>query len=227
MTGRVLIIDDEPALVGILHPVLEATGWTVFSASTAIEGLRRARTEAPDIILLDLGLPDLDGKELIPSLRALEDVAVIVVSARHQEAEKVVALDAGADDYVDKPFEIGELAARIRAAQRRLRSKARANTLESSDLSIDFDRRLVKVQGESVKLSPKEFELLRTLGEHVGQVVTHKRLLLAGWGDPNIDPQYLRSYIGLLRQKLEADPAEPRLLVTESGVGYRLVLDDQ
>lgn len=227
MSGRLLIIDDEPALVRILHPVLEAAGWTVFSAARAIEGLRLARREAPDIVLLDLGLPDLDGKELIPSLCALEGVAVIVVSARHQEAEKVAALDAGADDYVDKPFDIGELTARIRVAQRRLRAKARAHGLESAELSIDFDRRLVTLQGEPVKLSPKEFELLRTLAEHVGQVVTQKRLLLAGWGDPNIDPQYLRSYIGLLRQKLEEDPAEPRLLVTESGVGYRLVVEPE
>lgn len=225
MSGRLLIIDDEPALVGILHPVLEATGWTVFSAASAVEGLSLARDQAPDIVLLDLGLPDLDGKELIPSLRALENVAVIVVSARHQEAEKVVALDAGADDYVDKPFDIGELAARIRAAQRRLRARARADALESHALSIDFDRRLVRIQGEPVKLSPKEFAILRILGEHVGQVVTHKRLLLAGWGDPNVDPQYLRSYIALLRQKLEEDPAEPRLLVTEAGVGYRLALE--
>lgn len=226
MTGRILIIDDEPAIVRILHPVLEATGWTVFSATTAVEGLRVARAEAPEIILLDLGLPDMDGKELIPSLGRLDEIAIIVISARHQETEKVIALDAGADDYVDKPFDIDELTARIRAAQRRLRArKPRADTLDTPELFIDFRQRTVMLLGEQVKLSPKEYDLLRTLAEHAGQVVTHKRLLLAGWGDPHVDPQYLRSYIALLRQKLEEDPAEPRLLVTEAGVGYRLRLE--
>jgi len=223
MTLRILIIDDEPAIARVLQPVLTAAGAMVFSAANAVEGLRMAKENAPNLILLDLGLPDADGKDLISDLHAQGETAVIVISARHQETEKVAALDAGADDYVDKPFNIDELLARIRAAQRRLLSQSpKSDVFESEELTIDFRRREVRLMGEEVKLSPKEYDLLRTLAEHAGQVVTHKRLLLAGWGDPTADAQYLRSYIALLRQKLEEDPAEPRLVLTEPGVGYRL-----
>ena len=220
MSARILIIDDELAIVRALQPVLVARGWTVFMAADAVQGLRCAREEAVDLILLDLGLPDADGKDLIPSLRGIGDVPIIVISARHQEAEKVAALAAGADDYVDKPFGIDELMARIRAAQRR-RGGAGA-ILKTATIEVDGARRRVRLLGENVKVSPKEFELLRCLADHAGQVVTHRRLLLAGWGDPAADPQYLRTYIGLLRQKLEEDPSEPRLVLTEPGVGYRL-----
>ncbi|MDP9415481.1 MAG: response regulator transcription factor, partial [Pseudomonadota bacterium] len=220
MSLRILILDDEPAIARVLQPVLSATGSVVFGAANAVQGLRIARENAVNLVLLDLGLPDADGKDLISSFRSIGEVAVIVISARHQDSEKVAALDAGADDYVDKPFNIDELLARIRAAQRRLPSQApRADIFESRDLTIDFRRREVRLMGEEVKLSPKEYDLLRTLAEHSGQVVTHRRLLLAGWGDPSADAQYLRSYIALLRQKLEEDPAEPRLVLTELGVG--------
>lgn len=223
MTLRILIVDDEPAIARVLQPVLRAAGAVVFSAANAVDGLRMAKESAPNLILLDLGLPDADGKDLISNLRAQGKVAVIVISARHQESEKVAALDAGADDYVDKPFNIDELLARIRAAQRRLLSQSpKADMFESEELTINFSRREVRLMGEEIKLSPKEYDLLRTLAEHAGQVVTHKRLLLAGWGDPTADAQYLRSYVALLRQKLEEDPAEPRLVLTETGVGYRL-----
>jgi len=223
VTARILIIDDEPAIARVLHPVLSATGSVVFTAATAVEGLKISRENAIDLVLLDLGLPDADGKDLISELRSFGDVAIIVISARHQEVEKVAALDAGADDYVDKPFNIDELLARIRASQRRLqRTSPNAEVFESRDLTINFPLREVRLMGYEIKLSPKEFDLLRTLAEHAGQVVTHRRLLLAGWGDPATDPQYLRSYIALLRQKLEEDPAEPRLIMTEPGVGYRL-----
>jgi two-component system KDP operon response regulator KdpE len=223
MNSRILILDDEPAIARVLQPVLEATGATVFSAGTAQDGLRAARDNAVDMVLLDLGLPDADGKELISSLRGMGEMAIIVISARHQGTEKVAALDAGADDYVDKPFDIEELMARIRVAERRVRSHSlRAGVIHAGDLSLDLATREVRLMGEEIKLSPKEYELLRTLAEHWGQVVTHRRLLLAGWGDPAADPQYLRSYIALLRQKLEVDAAEPTLLVTEPGVGYRL-----
>lgn len=221
---RILIIDDEPAIARVLQPVLTATGATVFTAGNAAEGLNAAKEQAVDLVLLDLGLPDADGKELISQLQGPGGVAVIVISARHQEAEKVAALDAGADDYVDKPFNIEELLARIRASQRRLANlRPSAVTLEVGDLLIDTASRSAKLMEVEIKLSPKEFELLRTLAEHAGQVVTHRRLLLAGWSDPAADPQYLRTYIGLLRQKLEEDPAEPRLILSEPGVGYRLV----
>lgn len=223
MTARILIIDDEPAIARVLHPVLSATGSVVFTAATAVEGLKIAEANAINLVLLDLGLPDADGKDLISKLRSFGDVAIIIISARHQEMEKVTALDAGADDYVDKPFNIDELLARIRASQRRLqRASPTAEVFESRDLAINFPLREVRLMGYEIKLSPKEFDLLRTLAEHAGQVVTHRRLLLAGWGDPMADPQYLRSYVALLRQKLEEDPAEPRLVITEPGVGYRL-----
>ena len=223
MTLRILILDDEPAISRVLQPVLSATGSEVFTAANAVQGLRIARENAVNLVLLDLGLPDADGKDLISSLRSIGEVAVIVISARHQDSEKVAALDAGADDYVDKPFNIDELLARIRAAQRRLPSHApKSDIFETRDLTMDFRRREVRILGEEVKLSPKEYDLLRTLAEHSGQVVTHRRLLLAGWGDPSADAQYLRTYIALLRQKLEEDPAEPRLVLTELGVGYRL-----
>jgi two-component system KDP operon response regulator KdpE len=223
MNDRILIIDDEPAIAAVLKPVLAATGCEVFSAGTAVEGIRTAREQAIDVVLLDLGLPDLDGKDLIPHLLAGGGTAIIVISARHQESEKVAALDAGADDYVDKPFNMRELTARIGAARRRLAALRRTSgTIEVGEISVDTRTREVRIMGEEVKLSPKEYELLRTLAEHAGQVVTHRRLLLTGWGDPGADPQYLRSYIALLRQKLEEDSAEPRLIVTEPGVGYRL-----
>jgi two-component system KDP operon response regulator KdpE len=223
MTGRILIVDDEPAIIRALQPVLAAQGWQVFTADAALEGLRVARAQAVDLVLLDLGLPDLDGKEVIAGLRALGRIAVIVVSARHQEAEKIAALDLGADDYVDKPFSIDELMARVRAAQRRLEAGASASAVVAAgEVSIDLGQRKVSLAGDEVKVSPKEFELLRALAEHSGQVVTQRRLLLSGWGDPTADPQYLRTYIALLRQKLEADPSEPRIIVTEPGVGYRL-----
>lgn len=223
MNTRILIVDDEPAIARVLQPVLQAKGATVYAAATAAEGLALAERNEVEIVLLDLGLPDADGKDLISDLRSRAGTAVIVVSARHLEAEKVAALDAGADDYVDKPFNIEELLARIRAAERRLPSRAREGSrIEAGDLEIDLGTREVRVMGEVTKLSPKEFALLRVLAEHAGQVVTHRRLLLAGWADPDADPQYLRSYIALLRQKLEEDAAEPQLLLSEPGVGYRL-----
>jgi len=222
---RILIIDDEPAIAGTLAPVLASQGYDVRTAASAAEGLAAARATAFDIVLLDLGLPDADGKDLIGQLRALNDMAILVLSARHQETEKVAALDEGAEDFINKPFGIDELLARIRVALRRLTKDERRSTeFRSGDLVISYDRRQVRLMGDEMKLSPKEFDLLEALARKAGQVVTHRRLLLAGWQDPSIDGQYLRSYIGLLRQKLEEDPAEPRLILTESGVGYRLAV---
>jgi two-component system, OmpR family, KDP operon response regulator KdpE len=221
--SRILLVDDEPALIGVLEPVLGAAGYSVCTAPDGLSALRLAETFDPEVVLLDLGLPDMDGKEVIASLRAASGVPIIVISARHQEAEKIAALDLGADDYVNKPFEIGELMARIRAAIRRRASLTSApGTYRSGPLEIDFVARRVLLAGDPVKLSPKEYDLLRTLALSAGQVVTQKRLLAAGWGSASADSQYLRVYIGLLRQKIEEDPGEPRLLVTEPGVGYRL-----
>lgn len=222
MSPRILIVDDEVAITRALQPVLTSQGWDVFTAHRGADGLRTALEEAVDLVLLDLGLPDADGKDLIPELRSKGAASIIVISARHQEAEKVAALDAGADDYVDKPFGIDELMARVRAAQRRAAGPIAGGTIDAGPIAIDTQRRNVWLQGEEIRLSPKEFDLLRLLCERAGQVVTQRRLLLAGWGDPGSDPQYLRTYIALLRQKLEEDPSEPRLILTEPGVGYRL-----
>jgi len=217
---RILLVDDEPSLLAVLEPVLTAAGYAVSVASTGMNALAQVNDDRPDVILLDLGLPDMDGKDVIRSLRGLEGLPIIVISARHQEAEKIAALDEGADDYVDKPFEIGELMARIRAALRR--HSRQPATFSAGPLAIDFATRIVTLDGDVLKLSPKEYELLRTLALSAGQVVTHKRLLAAGWGASATDTQYLRVYISLLRQKIEEDPADPEILLTEPGVGYRL-----
>ena len=224
---HLLLIDDEPSLVAVLEPVLGAAGYRVTTAADGASAIWLAGDENPDVILLDLGLPDIDGKEVIRSIRATSGVPIIIISARHQEGEKVAALDEGADDYVNKPFEIGELMARIRAALRRsssLHHQPAAYT--GGPLHIDFAERRVTIGGEQVRLSPKEHDLLVALALSAGQVVTHKRLLAAGWGPEGADGQYLRVYIGLLRQKIEEDPAEPRLILTEPGVGYRLVTSE-
>lgn len=216
MTDHILVVDDEPSLIGVLEPMLGATGYKMTSAATGRHALAIADEADPDVILLDLGLPDMDGKEVIRVLREHNHVPIIIISARHQEAEKIAALDEGADDYVNKPFQIGELMAGIRAALRR-RSNQRTNRkiYRSGLLEIDFPGRRVTLGDETVKLSPKEYA--DRLARSAGHVVTHKRLLAAGWGEETTDTQYLRVYIGLLRQKIEEDPSDPRLLLTEPG----------
>jgi two-component system KDP operon response regulator KdpE len=224
--NTVLVIDDEADIHKVLKPVLASAGWHVLTAATASHGVRVAKANAISVVLLDLGLPDADGKEIIEELQRTNPLSIIVVSARHQDSEKVAALDAGADDYVDKPFNIDELLARTRVAERR----AGAWTLKApeqyhaGEIGMDTALRRVTLGGFEIKLSPKEFDILRELMAHAGQVVTHRRLLMAGWADVTIDPRYLRSYIALLRQKLEEDPSEPRLLRSEPGVGYRLTI---
>jgi len=220
--AHILLIDDEAALTGVLRPVLTAAGHAVTVAATAAEGITGVDELDPDVILLDLGLPDADGKTVIRALRIKRDTPIIVISARHQEGEKIAALDEGADDYVDKPFDIGELMARIRVALRRTRGTEAATRYQAGPLAIDFEMRQVTLDGEALRLSPKEYDLLLALARHAGRVVTHKRLLAAGWGADSADTQYLRVYIGLLRQKIESDPGDPKLLLTEPGVGYRL-----
>lgn len=222
---KLLLVDDEPAIQRALAPVLRSDGWTVVEAATATEALERSSDEVIDVVLLDLGLPDADGKDIIAALRGGDPLAVIILSARHQEAEKVAALDAGADDYVDKPFRMEELRARIRAAERRLKEQLGSpRTLQVGSLILSVDLREVTLDGMEVRLSPKEFNLLRELMAHAGQVVTYRRLLIAGWGSPAIDQQYLRGYVAMLRQKLEEDPSEPRLILSEPSVGYRLAI---
>jgi len=220
--AHILLVDDEAALTAVLRPVLAAAGHDVTTGASGLEAVRQADLLQPDVILLDLGLPDQDGKAVIRTIRIKHDLPIIVISARHQEGEKIAALDEGADDYVDKPFEIGELMARIRVVLRRKPGAEAATRYRSGPLAIDFDTRQVMLGGETLKLSPKEYDLLLALARNPGRVVTHKRLLVAGWGHDSADTQYLRVYMGLLRQKIEEDPSDPRLLLTEPGVGYRI-----
>jgi len=222
---KILLVDDEQAIVTALTPVLQSQGYRIVTADSAAAALQAAEQAQFDLILLDLGLPDADGIDIIGKLKQLTEAVIIILSARHQETEKVRALDEGADDYVNKPFGIEELLARLRAAVRRLRTPAGVlqEKFVSEELVVDFALREVRLMGEEMKLSPKEFALLEVLCRHAGQVVTHRKLLIAGWNDPHADGQYLRSYVALLRQKLEYDVAEPQLILTEPGVGYRLV----
>ena len=220
---RILIVDDEPQIQQFLRVALDAAGYDSLPAPTAAEGLRLAATRAPDAILLDLGLPDRDGKEALRDLRTFSKVPVIVLSARDRETEKIEALDLGADDYVEKPFGIGELLARLRAALRHSAGPSRLETvLNVGALKIDFDRRVVTRRDEIVHLTPKEYDLLAILARNAGRVVTHTQILETVWGPAHRDDtQYLRVFIGQLRTKIEDDPGAPRFIKTEAGVGYR------
>lgn len=220
---HVLLIDDEAPIVRVLTSSLAAAGYRVSSAGAGAAALAVIAQTAPDVVVLDLGLPDMDGKEIIARLREWCDAPIVVLSARHDETERIAALDEGADDYVTKPFHMGELQARLRAALRHRARRDQQRGFSSGGLVVDFERRRVTVEGQEIKLPKKEFDLLRTLAQHAGQVVTHKQLLAAGWGGAVTDTQFVRVYIGTLRQKLEADPSAPRLILTEPGIGYRLV----
>ncbi|HWU02661.1 MAG TPA: response regulator transcription factor [Novosphingobium sp.] len=225
MNGHILVVDDEPGILRALRSALRAVGHVVSVASDGNAAIATVTVENPDVILLDLGLPDMDGKDVISQLRGQCATPIIVISARHAEEEKIAALDRGADDYVDKPFVLGELLARVRAALRRSKgSSTPAERFDGGELSMDYATREVKLRGEVIRLSPKEYNLLRTLADSAGQVVTQKRLLAAGWGRSEADPQYLRVYVGMLRNKIELNPSEPAMLLTEPGVGYRLMV---
>jgi two-component system KDP operon response regulator KdpE len=223
----VLAIDDEPAILRFLRTSLSAQDYDVLEADTGEGGLALLQRNAVDVVMLDLGLPDIDGLEVLCRMRASgSTVPVIVLSSRGDETGKVAALDGGADDYVTKPFGMDELLARIRAAVRhRLQQEGEKPVFKSGDLSVDLVRRLVTVRGEPVKLTPREYDLLRVLVAHNGKVLTHKFLLHEVWGGET-DIQYLRIYIRTLRQKIEADPEQPKLVQTEQGVGYRLRAPD-
>ena len=225
---RVLIVDDEPQIRRFLRASLSAHGYRVVEASCGREAIALTTTERPELLLLDLGLPDMDGLEVIRRLREWSAVPIIVISVRGQEAEKIAALDGGADDYVTKPFGMGELLARLRAALRhRLQAEVGEPLFRCGALSVDLLRRIVSVDGREVKLTPKEYDLLRTLVTHAGKVVTHQYLLREVWGPGSLyETHYLRVYIGQLRQKIEPDPAQPRYILTEPGVGYRLRVDE-
>ncbi|HSE74386.1 MAG TPA: response regulator transcription factor, partial [Dongiaceae bacterium] len=220
---NVLIVDDEPQIVKTLRLSLSAAGHNVLTAANASETLDVLRRETVDTMIIDLGLPDRDGKEVIAEVRQWSDLPIIVLSARHLEGEKIAALDAGASDYVNKPFSMGELLARLRVALRLHHSRSTMHAYRSHGLAIDFAARQVVVRGKEMHLTPKEFDLLRVLAQHAGQVVTRNQLLSFVWGvGEKRDSQILRVLVGQLRQKIEADPRVPALLLTEPGIGYRL-----
>jgi two-component system, OmpR family, KDP operon response regulator KdpE len=223
-----LVIDDERQIRKLLRIVLEQEHYRVLEAETGKQGLSDIALRRPDVVLLDLGLPDMDGLAVLKRLREWTHVPVLILSVREGPEDKVSALDAGADDYVTKPFEAGELLARLRAMQRRATSASDEPFFHAGSLEIDFNARAVTVKGREVKLTPTEYALLKILAQHAGKVVTHKQLLREVWG-PNAEEQsqYLRVYMTHLRKKIEPADAREKLLRTESGVGYRLVPPQQ
>ena len=224
--GKVLVVEDEAEIRRFVRLSLQAEGLDVSEAETVQRGLIEAGTRRPDLVVLDLGLPDGDGIDFIRGLRAWSQIPVIVLSARTMEADKIAALDAGADDYLVKPFGTGELLARVRAQLRRhVRASAEAESvLEFGDVRIDLAHRTVERAGTALHLTPLEYRLLTHLASHPNRVLTHPQLLRAVWGPSHAqDTHYVRIYMGHLRAKLEVDPSQPRHLVTELGVGYRFV----
>jgi two-component system KDP operon response regulator KdpE len=225
----ILLIEDEPQMQRLLRIILQGHGFSIVEAQTGQEGLMQAATRAPDVILLDLGLPDIDGLEVTRRVREWSDVPIIVISAREQEQDKIKALDAGADDYLTKPFAAGELLARIRVAMRHkamLQSGEKESIFILDALRVDLVRRQVFLNEKEVHLTPIEYKLLTVLIKNAGKVVTHSQLLKEVWGPSYLrETQYLRVYMTQLRHKLEADPARPRFLMNEPGIGYRLKID--
>ena len=221
MSTRILIIDDEPQIQRFLGHALTASGYIVTQAATALAGLEAIERDAPDLLILDIGLPDLDGKTVIERLRQTRDLPIIVLSAQDQEMEKIMALDMGANDFVAKPFMIGELLARMRACLRQTKP-ATLEVIRHGDLVIDLAAHSVTLNGLALHLTPKEFDLLDMLARNAGRVLTHRQLLKQIWGPAHVDDlPYLRVFIGQLRQKIEVDPAMPELILTEPGIGYR------
>jgi two-component system KDP operon response regulator KdpE len=223
VAARILIVDDEPNIVATVSPLLRARGYEVFSAVSGRSGLDAVDRDKPDLVVLDLGLPDMDGIDVCRTMRQVSNVPIVVLSARGAEGDKVAALDAGADDYVTKPFGPEELLARIRAALRRSDNSAvTSGPLVRGGLVIDRDRFRVLRDGEEVRLTPKEFELLTYFAQHPGRVLTHRALLKAIWGPHATgQPEHLRVLVGSLRKKIEPDPSSPRYILTEPWVGYR------
>ena len=220
---RVLVVDDERAIRRYLHAALNAQGIDVIEASSGEEALRLVAVNRPDVIILDLGLPDLDGVEVTRRLREWTEIPIVILSVREQESDKITALDAGADDYLTKPFGTGELMARIRAALRRSTHPENEPVIEVNQLKIDLARRLVTVANEEISLTPIEYEILRLLAQNSGKVLTHRQLLQKVWGHAYEEELHLlRVNISNLRRKIEPDPSRPYYIQTEAGVGYRL-----
>ncbi len=223
-----LVVDDEIQLRRLLRLNLEGAGYKVFEAPSGQEGLAEAAQRRPDVVILDLGLPDMEGLTVLKRLREWSRVPVIVLTVRDREADKIAALDLGADDYVTKPFSTGELLARLRAAQRHAQPTAEASVFRSGNLEVDLIKRVVTVKNAEVKLTATEYALLRFFVQHAGKVLTQKHIMREVWG-PNYEGQthYLRVYMSHLREKLEADPAKPELFITEPGIGYRLMVKNE
>lgn len=221
-SAKILIVDDEPQIRRVLRTTLTSQGYTVVEARSGDDALEEIRHERPDLILLDVNMPGRSGLETCSEIRATSDVPIIMLTVRNSERDKVQALDAGADDYVVKPFGIEELMARIRASLRRVAPPESIPPFLSADLKIDFEKRTVMVKGEPVRLTPKEFELLRQLVANQGKAIAHRRLLQAVWGpDYGEETEYLRVFINQLRKKIEPDPSHPRYIHTEPWIGYR------
>ncbi len=220
---RVLVVDDERAIRRYLHAALNAQGYTVFDASNGQEALNAVVNDKPDLVILDLGLPDLDGVEVTRRLREWTQLPIIILSVREQEEDKIAALDAGADDYLTKPFSSGELMARIRVAMRRSLQSSSEPVFESDGLKVDLARRKVTANGQEISLTPTEYELLRVLVQNAGRVITHRQLLKQVWGLAyEAEAHILRVNMSNLRRKIEPDPTRPHYILTEPGVGYRL-----
>jgi two-component system KDP operon response regulator KdpE len=226
---RILVVDDEPQLLRVLRPTLTTAGYDVITAETGASAITTSAASQFDLLLLDLGLPDMDGKDVISRVREWSDVPILVLSARDIEAEKIEALDRGADDYVNKPFAMGELMARVRAALRgRQRRYSTQGRFKAAELELEFSTRRVTIFGEEVRLTRREYDLLRTMALHAGKVVTHKQLIAAVWGpQASVEAQFVRVLVGQVRQKIEEDSSVPRLLLTEAGLGYRLRSEDE
>jgi two-component system KDP operon response regulator KdpE len=222
--ARLLVVDDEPQILRALRPGLEAAGCEVESVGDATEALQAVAARPFDVLIIDLGLPDMDGKDLITKVREFNDTPILVLSARHAEEEKIAALDLGANDFVNKPFGIGELMARLRVIMRMRGARAQqSDRMTVGHLDIDFVRGRMKVAGKEVKPSPRELKLLRAFTQRLDEVLTHKQIVAAVWGpDQEIEAQFVRVLVGNLRQKIELDPARPTLVITEPGVGYRM-----
>ena len=219
-----LVIDDEPQIRRLLRVTLEGNGYRVFDAATGNDGVLQAAQSRPDVIVLDLGLPDLDGLEVLKRIREWSRVPVLVLSVRDDEQDKIAALDLGADDYVTKPFNSGELLARLRAALRHIQPQGADAMFRSGNLEVDLAARVVRKDGKEVKLTPTEYSLLRLLVTHAGKVLTHRQLLTEVWGPTATkETHYLRVHIAHLRDKIENNPDRPERVVTESGIGYRFL----
>jgi two-component system, OmpR family, KDP operon response regulator KdpE len=224
----ILIVDDEPPIRRLLRNTLSVQGFRTVEAATGRDALDAARREKPDLLILDLGLPDIDGLEVIKTLREKSQIPIVVLSSRGDETGKVSALDLGADDYVTKPFGVNELMARVRAALRhRLQQQGSTPVFQCGGLIVDLVHRRIVVDGRDVRLSPKEYDILKQFVIHAGKVLTHRHLMHEVWGGADsVDVQALRVFIRQLRQKIEANPEQPRYIITEPGVGYRLEMQE-